>query len=89
MIDEIRKAPEDLLSFGDALDEVSIFAPQVLGSINGYLSRHFKSNTLSERSSPRIHITSPLSKENSPGLFHNSRQKFMKKLSMLSTNMYL
>ena len=47
VIEEIRKAPEGLLSFKDAVDEVSSFRSSPR-SMNGNMSRHFKLNTLSE-----------------------------------------
>jgi len=88
VIEEIRKAPENLLSFMDSLDEVSSFRSSPCCSTNGNMSRHFSSNTLSGAISPRTHTTSLLSEPNSPGLYRNSFQRCMKRLSMLSTNIY-
>ena len=88
MIEDIRKAPEDVLSLMDALDEVSSFRSSPRPT-NWNVFSHFNSNTLSEDISERIRITSLSSEHNSPGLFHNSCQRFMKKLLMLLTNLYL
>jgi hypothetical protein len=88
VIEEIRKAPEHVLSFMDALNEVSNFCLCPRRSTNENVSRDFQWNTLSESTCTRIHIISLLSEHNSPGLFRNSCRRFMKKLSMLSTNLY-
>jgi len=89
VIEEIRKAPENLLSFMDSLDEVSSFRSSPRCSTNGNVSRHFRSNTPLGGISARTHTTSLLSEPNSPGLYRNSFQRCMKRLSTLSTNIYL
>jgi len=87
VIEEIRKAPEGVLSFMASLDEVSYFVP--LRSTTENVSSHFKLNTLSGGISAGIRIMSLLSEHNSLGLFRNSCRRFMKRLPMLSTNLYL
>ena len=88
VVEEIQKAPEGVLSFLATLDEVSRFVPAARPKNPENMFRHFNLNTLSGNISPTMRIIFLLSEHNSLGVFHNSCQRFMKRLSMHSMILY-
>jgi len=48
MVEEIRKAPENVLSLMDAVDDVSIFCPRLRCLTDRNVSRYFKLTSLLE-----------------------------------------